>query len=71
MRETPANSPKKDNWLNRNVFAMGLTSLLGDAGHEMVTAILPFFKLQSACDFPLFSFSTLFCSLIHVQKALY
>jgi len=35
--------PKKQKWLNRNVAAMGLTSLLGDAGHEMVTAVLPFF----------------------------
>ena len=34
---------KKQKWLNRNVTAMGLTSLLGDAGHEMVTAVLPFF----------------------------
>jgi MFS family permease len=34
---------KKRKWLNRNVAAMGLTSLLGDAGHEMVTAVLPFF----------------------------
>ena len=36
-------SEKKNGWLNRNVIAMGLTSLFGDAGHEMVTAILPFF----------------------------
>ena len=34
---------KKEKWLNRNVAAMGLTSLFGDAGHEMVTAVLPFF----------------------------
>jgi MFS family permease len=34
---------RKEKWLNRNVAAMGLTSLFGDAGHEMVTAILPFF----------------------------
>jgi len=34
---------KKTGWLNRNVVAMGLTSLFGDAGHEMVTAVLPFF----------------------------
>ncbi len=34
---------KKQKWLNRNVAAMGLTSLFGDAGHEMVTAVLPFF----------------------------
>lgn len=30
-------------WLNRNVFAMGLTSFLGDAGYEMATALLPGF----------------------------
>src|SRR5579884_2062865 len=28
-------------WLNRNVFGMGLTSLLSDVGHEMVTTVLP------------------------------
>ena len=39
------NKPKEAKWLNRNVIAMGLTSLLGDAGHEMVTAILPFFLI--------------------------
>jgi MFS family permease len=33
----------KGGWLTRNVFFMGLTSLLSDAGHEMATAILPFF----------------------------
>jgi len=30
-------------WLNRNVFAMGLTSFLGDFCHEMATAVLPQF----------------------------
>jgi len=30
-------------WLNRNVFAFGLTSLLSDFCHEMATAILPQF----------------------------
>jgi len=30
-------------WLNRNVFGFGLTSLLGDFGHEMATAVLPQF----------------------------
>jgi MFS family permease len=34
---------RKERWLNRNVAAMGFTSLFGDAGHEMVTAVLPFF----------------------------
>jgi MFS family permease len=30
-------------WLNRNVFAFGLTSFLSDFGHEMATSILPQF----------------------------
>src|SRR5260370_10208921 len=30
-------------WLNRNIVGMGLTSLLSDVGHEMVTALLPGF----------------------------
>ena len=30
-------------WLNRNVFAMGLTSFFGDLGYEMATALLPGF----------------------------
>lgn len=30
-------------WLNRNVFAIGLTSLLSDFCHEMATAVLPQF----------------------------
>jgi MFS family permease len=30
-------------WLNRNVFAMGLTSFFGDVGYEMATALLPGF----------------------------
>jgi MFS family permease len=30
-------------WLNRNVIAMGLTSLLSDVSHEMATAALPGF----------------------------
>ncbi|HXH48492.1 MAG TPA: MFS transporter [Terriglobia bacterium] len=30
-------------WLNRNVAAMGLTSLLSDVSHEMATAVLPGF----------------------------
>ena len=36
---------KKEKWLNRNVAAISLTSLLSDASHEMVTAVLPFFLL--------------------------
>jgi MFS family permease len=38
----PAELPPK-RWLNRNVFAFGLTSFLSDASHEMATAILPQF----------------------------
>ena len=30
-------------WLNRNVVGMAVTSFLSDAGHEMVTAVLPGF----------------------------
>jgi len=30
-------------WLNRSVVGMGITSLLGDAGYEMATAVLPAF----------------------------
>jgi len=30
-------------WLSGNVFYIGLSSLFSDVGHEMVTAILPFF----------------------------
>jgi MFS family permease len=30
-------------WLNRNVIGMSVTSFLSDAGHEMVTAVLPGF----------------------------
>jgi MFS family permease len=33
---------RKD-WFNKNVLAMGLTSLFSDMSHEMVTAVLPFF----------------------------
>jgi MFS family permease len=43
MNNKSSNKSKKEKWLNRNVAAMGLTSLFGDAGHEMVTAVLPFF----------------------------
>ena len=33
----------KLSWLNRNVVGMTVTSFLGDAAHEMVTAVLPGF----------------------------
>ena len=35
--------PIAGRWLNRNVFAFGLTSFLSDFGHEMATAVLPQF----------------------------
>jgi MFS family permease len=35
--------PSRDRWLNRNVVGMSVTSMLGDAGYEMVTAVLPAF----------------------------
>jgi len=43
VKERTSGNRSKEKWLNRNVAAMGLTSLFGDAGHEMVTAVLPFF----------------------------
>jgi MFS family permease len=30
-------------WLTRNVFAIGMLSLFSDAGHELITAVLPLF----------------------------
>jgi MFS family permease len=39
----PAPRRRWPSWLNRNVFAMGLTSFFGDCGYEMATAILPGF----------------------------
>jgi MFS family permease len=35
----------RPNWLNRNVVAMGATSLFSDASHEAATAVLPGFLL--------------------------
>ena len=43
MNDKPNNSSKNEKWLNKNVAAMGFTSLFSDASHEMATAILPFF----------------------------
>jgi MFS family permease len=36
----------KNRWLNKNIFAMGLTSFFSDFGHEMATAILPAFLVS-------------------------
>jgi len=43
MRREGSRSDNKVSWLNRNVAGMALTSFLSDAGHEMVTAVLPGF----------------------------
>jgi MFS family permease len=43
MKDKLNNNQKTRKWLNRNVAAMGFTSLFSDASHEMVTAVLPFF----------------------------
>ncbi len=40
---TTGRKPGSRGWLNRNVIGMAVTSFLSDAGHEMVTAILPGF----------------------------
>jgi len=37
---------EKNQWLNRNVFAAGLTSFFSDFGHEMATAVLPGFVIS-------------------------
>jgi len=37
---------KRKNWLNKNIFVMGLTSFFSDFGHEMATAILPMFLVS-------------------------
>jgi len=37
---------KNNKWLNKNIFAMGLTSFFSDFGHEMATAILPAFLIS-------------------------
>jgi MFS family permease len=39
----PEPKPRAGHWLNRNVFAFGLTSLFSDFCHEMATSILPQF----------------------------
>ena len=43
MRPNPTKA-----WLNRNVLATGIVSLLSDAGHEIVTALLPLFVTLSS-----------------------
>lgn len=48
MKFMSSNPPtnKRQKWLNRNIFAIGLTSFFSDFGHEMATAILPAFLLS-------------------------
>jgi MFS family permease len=43
MTSSATSEPNQGRWLNRNVAGMGLTSLLSDVSHEMITAILPSF----------------------------
>jgi MFS family permease len=40
------NDMKNRKWLNRNIVAMGITSLFSDASHEMSTATLPSFLTE-------------------------
>ena len=40
MEDKSSGNKKRTKWLNRNVAAMGFTSLFSDASHEMATAIL-------------------------------
>lgn len=46
MKDKPKNSLKNRRWLNRNVAAMGFTSLFSDASHEMTTSALPSFLTE-------------------------
>lgn len=41
--ENDSTSPRSEPWLNRNVLAFGLTSLLADLSYESATAVLPAF----------------------------
>lgn len=43
MESAESDAPAQGKWLNRNVFAFGLTSFLSDFCHEMATAVLPQF----------------------------
>jgi MFS family permease len=45
MEDKSNNTPKTGKWLNRNIAAMGVTSLLSDASHEMATSILAQFLI--------------------------
>ena len=43
MNDESASGENSRKWLNRNVAAMGFTSLFSDMNHEMATAVLPLF----------------------------
>jgi MFS family permease len=45
MKDKSKNDQKTRQWLNRNIAAMGFTSLFSDASHEMATAILAQFLI--------------------------
>jgi len=47
MRDWPVSSRFHPRWLNRNVLGTGIVSLLSDAGHEIVTSLLPAFLTLS------------------------
>ena len=46
MKDKSNNNQENSKWLNRNVAAMGFTSLFSDASHEMTTAALPLFLTE-------------------------
>ena len=41
--EDPPAAAPRERWLNRNVWALAVTSFLSDLGHETATAALPSF----------------------------
>jgi len=46
VKDKSNNNQETRKWLNRNVAAMGFTSLFSDASHEMTTAALPSFLTE-------------------------
>jgi len=46
VKDKSNNNQENSKWLNRNVAAMGFTSLFSDASHEMTTAALPLFLTE-------------------------
>jgi len=43
LNKAPGQAVTRDDWINRNVVLMSLSSLFSDASHEAATAILPLF----------------------------